>query len=52
MFQQITEYGTDNMYNCDSFNEVDPATSDLVYLSNVGKAIYEAMTAADPNAIW
>ncbi|KAJ8976546.1 hypothetical protein NQ317_011809 [Molorchus minor] len=50
--EQTAEFGTDHVYNCDSFNEVDPHTSDLTYLSNVGKSIYGAMTAADPEAIW
>lgn len=52
LLQQTAEFGTDHVYNCDSFNEVDPSTSDLTYLSNVGKSIYSAMTAADPDAIW
>ncbi|XP_018579109.1 alpha-N-acetylglucosaminidase isoform X1 [Anoplophora glabripennis] len=50
--EQTAEFGTDHVYNCDSFNEVDPSTSDLTYLSNVGKSIYSAMTAADADAIW
>ncbi|CAH1159553.1 unnamed protein product [Phaedon cochleariae] len=50
--EQMAEFGTDHIYNCDSFNEVDPSTSDLSYLSNVGKSIYSAMTDADPKAIW
>ncbi|XP_050299995.1 alpha-N-acetylglucosaminidase isoform X1 [Anthonomus grandis grandis] len=50
--EQIAEYGTDHVYNCDSFNEMQPGSSDLTYLSNVGKSIYGAMTSADPDAIW
>ncbi|KAJ8919374.1 hypothetical protein NQ315_016467 [Exocentrus adspersus] len=50
--EQTAEFGTDHVYNCDSFNEVDPSTGDLTYLSNVGKSIYSAMTATDPDAIW
>uniref|UniRef100_A0AAR5QD42 Alpha-N-acetylglucosaminidase n=1 Tax=Dendroctonus ponderosae TaxID=77166 RepID=A0AAR5QD42_DENPD len=50
--EQIAEYGTDHVYNCDSFNEMDPGNGDLTYLSNVGKSIYQAMTSADSDAIW
>ncbi|XP_060531766.1 alpha-N-acetylglucosaminidase [Cylas formicarius] len=50
--EQIAEYGTDHVYNCDSFNEVDPPTTDLSYLADVGRSIYAAMTDADSEAIW
>ncbi|CAG9856664.1 unnamed protein product [Phyllotreta striolata] len=50
--EQIKEFGTDHAYNCDSFNEMDPATADLTYLSDVGKSIFSAMTEADPQAVW
>ncbi|XP_019869877.2 alpha-N-acetylglucosaminidase isoform X2 [Aethina tumida] len=50
--EQISEFGTDHVYNCDSFNEVDPSTTDLTYLSNVGKSIFKAMTDVDKDAIW
>ncbi|CAH1105605.1 unnamed protein product [Psylliodes chrysocephalus] len=50
--EQIKEFGTDHVYNCDSFNEVDPPTTALNYLSNVGKSIYGAMTESDPDAVW
>jgi hypothetical protein len=47
------EFGpTDHLYNCDTFNEMSPATNDTTYLANSGKAIYRAMTAADPDAVW
>jgi hypothetical protein len=29
-----------------------PETNDTVYLSNSGKAIFRAMTSADPDAVW
>ena len=47
------EFGaTDHLYNCDTFNEMSPATNDTTYLANSGKAIYRAMTSADPDAVW
>ncbi|XP_044254830.1 alpha-N-acetylglucosaminidase isoform X2 [Tribolium madens] len=50
--EQISEFGTDHMYNCDSFNENVPTSGDLTYLANVGKSIYKAMTDTDSDAIW
>lgn len=50
--EQIAEYGTDHVYNCDSFNEMNPGNEDLSYLTNVGKSIYGALKAADPQAVW
>ncbi|XP_050508396.1 alpha-N-acetylglucosaminidase isoform X2 [Diabrotica virgifera virgifera] len=50
--EQTKEFGTDHIYNCDSFNENDPTTTNTTYIGNVGKSIYAAMTAADPDAIW
>ncbi|XP_056649230.1 alpha-N-acetylglucosaminidase isoform X2 [Diorhabda sublineata] len=50
--EQTKEFGTDHVYNCDSFNENDPYTTDLTYLSNVGQSIFAAMTAVDPEAVW
>ncbi|XP_076252647.1 N-acetyl-alpha-glucosaminidase isoform X2 [Rhynchophorus ferrugineus] len=50
--EQISAFGTDNVYNCDSFNEMEPQSTDLEYLANVGKSIYSAMKQVDPNATW
>eukprot|EP00164_Ancoracysta_twista_P012210 GFYU01019105.1.p1 GENE.GFYU01019105.1~~GFYU01019105.1.p1 ORF type:complete len:777 (+),score=252.94 GFYU01019105.1:67-2397(+) len=49
---QTEIYGTDNIYNCDLFNEMEPPSSDPSYLAATSKAIYEAMTAADSKAEW
>ncbi|GLH16523.1 Alpha-N-acetylglucosaminidase [Gryllus bimaculatus] len=48
----IAEFGTDHFYNCDTFNEMVPQSEDLVYLRNVGAAIFEAISYVDPQAIW
>lgn len=48
----ISEFGTDHVYNCDSFNENTPTSGDLTYLSNVGQSIFKAMNDTDPEAIW
>ncbi|XP_044749402.1 alpha-N-acetylglucosaminidase [Coccinella septempunctata] len=50
--KQIAEYGTDNVYSCDSFNENTPPSTDLSYLANVSSSIFKAMTGADSKAIW
>ncbi|XP_045479200.1 alpha-N-acetylglucosaminidase [Harmonia axyridis] len=50
--KQVAEYGTDNIYSCDSFNENTPPSTDLHYLANVSSSIYRAMTSADPKAVW
>ncbi|XP_032679060.1 alpha-N-acetylglucosaminidase [Odontomachus brunneus] len=48
----IDEFGTDHIYNCDTFNENEPVNSELAYLSNVSHSVFQAMTAVDPQAIW
>ncbi|XP_026666657.1 alpha-N-acetylglucosaminidase [Ceratina calcarata] len=48
----IEEFGTDHIYNCDTFNENEPHTSELKFLKNVGRSIFEAMNRVDPQAIW
>ena len=47
------EFGkSDHVYNCDAFNEMNPATNDTEFIRNSGKAIFEAMTNADEKAVW
>ncbi|EFN75548.1 Alpha-N-acetylglucosaminidase [Harpegnathos saltator] len=48
----INEFGTDHIYNCDTFNENEPGNSELAYLSNVGRSVFQAMSTVDPQAIW
>ncbi|XP_059151841.1 alpha-N-acetylglucosaminidase-like isoform X1 [Physella acuta] len=49
---QTNEFGTDHIYNADTFNEMTPTSSDPTYISNAGKAVYYGMLAGDPQAIW
>ena len=44
--------GTEHVYNCDSFNEMEPPSSDPGYLAEAGRATLAAMTGADPQAVW
>uniref|UniRef100_T1JFM2 Alpha-N-acetylglucosaminidase n=1 Tax=Strigamia maritima TaxID=126957 RepID=T1JFM2_STRMM len=48
----IGEFGTNHIYNCDVFNEMEPQSGDLNYLRRVGNATFSAMTSADSKAIW
>ena len=50
--EYIAEFGTNHIYNADTFNEMTPRSSDPSYLSNASKAVYEGMLAGDPDAIW
>ncbi|RUS83854.1 hypothetical protein EGW08_008395 [Elysia chlorotica] len=49
---QTEEYGTNHIYNADTFNEMRPASSDPAYIAQAGKYVYTAMTAGDSQAIW
>ncbi|XP_018597361.2 alpha-N-acetylglucosaminidase isoform X1 [Scleropages formosus] len=48
----VARFGTDHIYNTDTFNEMTPASSDPTYLSAVSRAIFVSMTSVDPSAIW
>ncbi|KZC08048.1 Alpha-N-acetylglucosaminidase [Dufourea novaeangliae] len=48
----IEEFGTDHVYNCDTFNENEPYTSELRFLRNIGQSVFKAMENVDPKAIW
>ncbi|XP_071967830.1 alpha-N-acetylglucosaminidase [Engystomops pustulosus] len=52
MTEMIREFGTDHIYNADTFNEMTPTSSDPAYLSAVSKAIFKSMYNVDPGAIW
>eukprot|EP01046_Picozoa_sp_COSAG06_P026652 COSAG06_NODE_2305_length_7115_cov_29.912628_4_plen_250_part_00 len=49
---QSQVYGTDNIYQCDTYNEMTPPTDDPDYLAASSKNVYAAMSKADPDAIW
>ncbi|CAK7330911.1 unnamed protein product [Dovyalis caffra] len=51
--QQVKEYGdVTDIYNCDTFNENSPPTSDPAYISSLGAAVYKAMLKGDKDAVW
>jgi len=49
---QAKFYGTNHIYNADTYNEMVPPSSDPAYLRNSSRGVYEAMAAADPRGIW
>ncbi|CAL9699636.1 unnamed protein product [Knipowitschia caucasica] len=50
--QIIKQFGTDHIYNTDTFNEMTPPSSDPGYLSSVSRAVFSSMTSVDPQAVW
>ncbi|KAF7824582.1 alpha-N-acetylglucosaminidase [Senna tora] len=51
--KQINEYGdVTDIYNCDTFNENSPPTSDPAFISTLGAAVYKAMSEGDKDAVW
>jgi alpha-N-acetylglucosaminidase len=50
--EQTRLFGTDHLYDADSFIEMSPPSGDLKYLADIGRAIYEGMAEADPKAVW
>lgn len=50
--KQQALYGTNHIYGCDPFNEMDPPSWDPGYLAAVSENIYRTMQSADPEARW
>ncbi|XP_066554631.1 alpha-N-acetylglucosaminidase isoform X2 [Amia ocellicauda] len=50
--QLVKQFGTDHIYNTDTFNEMTPASPDPSYLSTVSGAVFSSMTSVDPQAVW
>ncbi|XP_061565286.1 alpha-N-acetylglucosaminidase-like [Cololabis saira] len=50
--QLVKTFGTDHVYNTDTFNEMTPPSSDPAYLSAVSRSVFASMTAVDPDAVW
>jgi len=50
--EQTRQFGTDHLYASDTFIEMPPPSSDPQFLAAMGKGVYEAMRAADPEAVW
>ena len=50
--EQTMLFGTNHRYAADSFIEMTPPSGDLRYLAEIGRAIYDSMAQADPQAVW
>lgn len=50
--EQTRQFGTDHLYGSDTFIEMQPPSNDPVFLAGMGKTVYEAMRAGDPEAVW
>ncbi len=50
--EQTKLYGTNHLYSADTFNENEPPTADTTYLSALSGRVYQAMSKADPKAVW
>ena len=50
--EQTRLFGTDHLYASDTFIEMSPPSGEPEFLANMGKAVYGAMAAADPEAVW
>lgn len=43
--QVVMQFGTDHVYNTDTFNEMPPPSADPAYLSAVSRSVFASMTA-------
>jgi len=50
--EQTRQFGTDHLYASDTFIEMSPPSNDPAFLAAMGKAVYGAMRAGDPEAVW
>ena len=50
--EQTAMFGTNHVYNCDTFNEMRPPNSSAEYIAAVGRAVYSGMAQHDPDAVW
>ena len=46
------EFGTDHVFNADTYNEMDPSSTNLTFLADTNKAIYQAMANVDKDAVF
>ena len=51
IIKQTEIFGTDHLYSADTFNEMDPVSGDLDYLSKVSKVVSNSMIQGDSLAV-
>jgi len=52
LLKQKQLFGPSGIYNCDTYNEMQPPSGNLTYLAKAGEVVYNSMKAAEPDAIW
>jgi len=50
--KQTEMFGTDHLYAADTFNEMDPPTTDPDFLASMSRTVYKSMQVADSQAVW
>ncbi|MCE5266391.1 MAG: alpha-N-acetylglucosaminidase [Planctomycetaceae bacterium] len=50
--EQTRQFGTDHLYAADTFIEMNPPSNDPKFLAEMGRGVYNAMRASDPEAVW
>lgn len=48
----ISEFGNDHIFNADTYNEMNPSSTDLNFLAETNEAIYNAMASVDKDAVF
>ena len=48
----ISQYGTDHVFNADTYNEMRPSSTDPTFLKESNMAIFNAMKSSDPDAVF
>ena len=44
--------GEPSYYATDQWNEINPSVYEATYLKSMSSAVYDAMAAVDPDAVW
>lgn len=52
MEEQTKRFGTDHLYDADTFIEMVPPSGELKDLADLSRAIYDGMAKTDPQAVW
>lgn len=50
--EQTRQFGTAHLYASDTFIEMPPPSNDPAFLAAMGRSVYGAMQAGDPEAVW
>ncbi len=50
--EQTRQFGTNNIYGVDPFNEIDAPSWDSRTLTQMSSGLYKSISAVDPDAIW